>query len=483
MRLCVVVIALALLFACDEGDATGGAARVASEESLATPAPAEEGLEQPDAVAVELIAVVNGVAVARDLASGEITLSDASGPVAYETLGDEHPAAEIARAFRAGDALETKLQSAFVRTGERTGEVRFDNGTVATAAVSSDGFLADAWLLHADDNGIWIQQEELAVSSEEYKGELVHRLKAIGALRRYDESGALLASGYVVIEKPRTTLAYFSIDENGTPHYLEYKKGQMRPRAVVMASPDSLAALPREAALPPIIDAATEIELASFEAAVRATARGDELMPAETTRADILARANMILNTTWRLSAGNFDRSRPANCQGSTIWSRPRTLTPDLIGSEISAPPYKWGGNADLLAFVDAIGEGAVAGDVCTCRCTKGASCTARDWCIDESAVGFDCSGFVSQAWAIPYHSTSTLHAVAEPVTWQNMMVGDILNSPGRHVRLFVGRAATEALQFEMIESSVGCGGLCKKLFRVSELAGYIPYRAKHIVD
>jgi len=192
----------------------------------------------------------------------------------------------------------------------------------------------------------------------------------------------------------------------------------------------------------------------------------------------IIERAESILNTSWELSKLNYSAIRENSCDSpDNIWLRPKSLNNESkIGEIISSPPYKWGGHASINVFEKEISNGSTAGDICTCRCRKD-SCTLEDWCIDESTAGFDCSGFVSNAWDTRYRSTVTLPKLGIPVRWNDLKPGDILNNPGKHVMLFVSFVDKYESKLQVIESSIECGGVCKNTYSRAELIGYSPLR------
>jgi len=105
--------------------------------------------------------------------------------------------------------------------------------------------------------------------------------------------------------------------------------------------------------------------------------------------------------------------------------------------------PYKWGGFETVQQFTDGIGAGKYAGDKYTSKC-----------CGTASAVGVDCSGFVSRCWKLPTHYSTRM--MDDDITkaydsWDKTKPGDVCHKPG-HVRLIVGHRADGSL--DMVEAA-----------------------------
>jgi hypothetical protein len=121
--------------------------------------------------------------------------------------------------------------------------------------------------------------------------------------------------------------------------------------------------------------------------------------------------------------------------------------------------------------------DGALAGNICTCRQRR------HGYCLVADAAGVDCSGFVSLVWEIAYHSTSYLHEVTRTIAFEELERGDALNKAGSHVRLFVGFEDDAKTRIRIIESAIDCGGVCESVISVARLDGYVPIRLNTIVD
>ncbi len=137
--------------------------------------------------------------------------------------------------------------------------------------------------------------------------------------------------------------------------------------------------------------------------------------------------------------------------------------------------PYKWGGNDTLSVFKQGLNRGKKAGDICTKRCSGRYSGS-------RSAIGVDCSGFISQVWELPHkYSTRTLLQVAKQLpSKRNLQAGDILNKPGNHVRLFAHRAQG---RFYLYEAAGGrkIGKVLMRAYTSKQLKSYKPYRYKRL--
>jgi cell wall-associated NlpC family hydrolase len=103
-------------------------------------------------------------------------------------------------------------------------------------------------------------------------------------------------------------------------------------------------------------------------------------------------------------------------------------------GQTNTGMPYQWGGFDTPHSFLHKIKRGYAAGDISTAAKRAGG-----DAVVSESATGIDCSGFVSRCWRLsrPY-STAQLPAITQPITWGQLLPGDILLN-NRHVLLFAG--------------------------------------------
>lgn len=89
--------------------------------------------------------------------------------------------------------------------------------------------------------------------------------------------------------------------------------------------------------------------------------------------------------------------------------------------------PYDWGGCMTLLKFDKGLEQGQGAGSY-------------PDDGILDCTVGLDCSGFVSKAWGVGHHTTSSMHQVSHEISLGSVKEADGFNIPGYHVVLFGGK-------------------------------------------
>lgn len=193
------------------------------------------------------------------------------------------------------------------------------------------------------------------------------------------------------------------------------------------------------------------------------------------TREQILERARSALSHQWELHAVNYataDIASSCSPRQGDRWRRPKYLS-DKIGDTITSIPYRWGGfHRSTTGFDEDLDENKLAGDVCTCRQSQ------YDWCITYNSTGLDCSGFVSLAWRIGYHTTVALDKVSTATRWKDVRPGDILLRAGSHVMLVssVDRTGNNT-SFNVIHASVSCGRVCEQSFSQADLIrdGYNP--------
>jgi hypothetical protein len=220
---------------------------------------------------------------------------------------------------------------------------------------------------------------------------------------------------------------------------------------------------------------------AEFDAYIRA------LEPRESTRElpgirreDARKRMYAFANHTWTLKAHSYSRPDiPGNCKPDTYWRRPPRLD-DKREKEVIGIPYRWGGYFRNLSSYDTrLDQGYLAGDVCTCRKSS------LGYCIVRQSRGLDCSGAVSSAWLAPYHGTSRMKEITDRISWNDLKEADALNKAGSHIMLFVEYVGFGGSHARIVHSSIGCGGVCEKIYPVKKLKaeGYKPIRYNAIQD
>jgi hypothetical protein len=204
---------------------------------------------------------------------------------------------------------------------------------------------------------------------------------------------------------------------------------------------------------------------------------------AEMRRPEVIQRARDALSHSWTLGAANFSHSNvPNRCNPPAfIWRRPARLD-NFSGKLVNAVPYRWGGYVRSLADFDTnLGRGRLAGDDCTCRNAD---------CVHPEATGLDCSGFVSFAWSLGFYKTTLSlpsSDISQPVPWDQLAQGDILNKTRSHVRLVesVSGGATGTVTVIESAANLSCGGVCRMTYRTSDMRnqGYQPLRRLQIRD
>ena len=108
-----------------------------------------------------------------------------------------------------------------------------------------------------------------------------------------------------------------------------------------------------------------------------------------------------------------------SGCSGSTC--------PDTVIGWKTGVKYCWGGEDTTTIYLLRLTEGDVAGN----KNTSGSSS------YDSCSAGVDCSGFVSNAWTSPRHTTSSFFNISVPIQWEHLRMGDAMNNAGSHIRLF----------------------------------------------
>src|ERR1035437_766717 len=141
------------------------------------------------------------------------------------------------------------------------------------------------------------------------------------------------------------------------------------------------------------------------------------------TRSQIFANADPYTTYTFTTTTNNIKNNVSCSGVGNII-------TPSwvAVGNNTSMP-YCWGGFSTRASFTSGITAGKLAGDVTTS--------TSGD-CCETCALGVDCSGVVSRAWALSTkYSTSTLPNISTAyASASQVQLGDIFNYAGSHVRL-----------------------------------------------
>jgi hypothetical protein len=363
-----------------------------------------------------------------------------------------------------------------LQQGARTGAGRIELFSKA------GGMLADAYGIGTDSAGNrYIVTEEIVSSKP--------KLKVRVFAQRFDRRGRLTGIAPIPIDEmdvvPR---GFAAVTASGMLRVLVPKQNSVIVREIFFQnlgprtsrSRGTLSA-PRQFSVE--TNVVTTNGAGIFKEHLKAKSRAVREPLPRITRAEILGASRAYLSVNWVMGADNFSKSGIENACIVTEWKhwmRPRHFGRSMIGQTIGPMPYRWGGADTPASFKRRIEEGALAGDICTCRDDR------YNQCVVEEAAGVDCSGFVSRAWGIPKRGTTGLLDVATPVSsLSSMRPGDALNWPGHHVRLFVNRAPGAAVVFNVLESATraDCEGVCERTYRASEMNQYRPIGFRGAVD
>jgi hypothetical protein len=198
------------------------------------------------------------------------------------------------------------------------------------------------------------------------------------------------------------------------------------------------------------------------------------------TRAEAVSTAASFAEHRWVPTAQNVRHGKDA--AGILIRTPDRsTGNPDLWqpGQPGVGVPYKWGGFDSLASFERGIEAGKAAGDLYSAEKRR-----LGGKAVSGSAVGLDCSGFISRCWRIAEkQSTSSLLAHCVKLrSPADLRPGDALDQAGGHVVLFVKWLDASQTRFLCYEAEPF------SRVRVSErhapemiAAGYSPVRYRKI--
>ena len=176
------------------------------------------------------------------------------------------------------------------------------------------------------------------------------------------------------------------------------------------------------------------------------------------TRQQIIANAVPYTTQTWTANAANIWTG--TSCGGKTI----QTPAWVHIGNNTSMP-YCWGGWTAVSAIQGYLDAGRSAGDNNTVTAFG-----AEPAC----AVGLDCSGLVSRAWALSVkQSTTSLPTISTSRPLSAVEPGDILNIAGDHTRLVETNYGNG--NYRVIESSGADWKTSYRTYTAAQLASYDP--------
>jgi hypothetical protein len=139
---------------------------------------------------------------------------------------------------------------------------------------------------------------------------------------------------------------------------------------------------------------------------------------------------------------------------------------------------YKWGGFDAPESFLRGLEKGKKAGDI-----ANSYKILKDDAAVSQGSVGVDCSGFVSRCWGLPKHvSTKDMPSISVPITWDELMPGDILLKRG-HVILFVARQDNIIIGYEAGAFPTWRARRCAMTLRFMKQDGYAPWRYRNMAE
>ena len=198
---------------------------------------------------------------------------------------------------------------------------------------------------------------------------------------------------------------------------------------------------------------------------------------AQISRTQIISNAAPFGSFAW--TAHNNNIWNGANCgSGRSVYS-PNWVT---VGSHNTGMPYCWGGFNSINQYIAGMNTGKSAGDACSGIGSQG-GCTGLS--STGCGAGCDCSGFVSEAWGLTYHcSTSCIPSISTAYSsYSQLLPGDCLNDAGSHVRLVLSYNHSGN---GMISCQESCGSYWKNVFisyTPSQVTSYSPRYYIHVVN
>ncbi len=173
---------------------------------------------------------------------------------------------------------------------------------------------------------------------------------------------------------------------------------------------------------------------------------------------DALATGDAYVNLSWTAKKENLTFGVVTDAYGNQV------RTPDwIVVGQNTHVPYKWGGSETIEAFLYGIEILKYAGDNYT---DNGGT---------PSAVGVDCSGFVSRCWNLPRHFATSMmdDGLTLPYqSWSEAEPGDAVHKVG-HVRMVVKQNTNGSLL--VVESSGRDWKVSYRTYYYSSLTNYTP--------
>lgn len=140
------------------------------------------------------------------------------------------------------------------------------------------------------------------------------------------------------------------------------------------------------------------------------------------------------------------------------------------VGGHYVGIPYNWGGYESVAQALSKLSTGAVAGD------------NKIFGSVHSNFAGVDCSGYVSICWRVGHNTTSSIPSLCTnyPITWSDLLRGDVTNLAGSHVRLFdCYTTGTNQILFYESTTGVTPGRVVHRV--LSKNTSYTPLRYNNI--
>ena len=192
------------------------------------------------------------------------------------------------------------------------------------------------------------------------------------------------------------------------------------------------------------------------------------------TRQRVIETAFAFEGIQWTVNTGNYGRDPDTACAGFANRVRRPWYLQGKLGQQVRGVPYCWGCMGSFEQIRSKLERGALAGNICTHSAPR------------SDTVGVDCSAFVSAAWGLATHfTTSAIPAITQPISNpMDLRPGDALDKPGSHVMLFL--RFTSNHMAEVIEASGACNArVCRNVYPLASLLarGYIPVRYRALAN
>jgi len=192
------------------------------------------------------------------------------------------------------------------------------------------------------------------------------------------------------------------------------------------------------------------------------------------TRQRVIETAFAFEGVQWTVNQAAYGRDPDTSCTGFAGRVRRPGYLHGKIQQEVRGMPYCWGCHGSLEQIRAKIERGVLAGNICTRNAPR------------SDATGVDCSAFVSAAWGLANHfTTSAIPSIAARINPTDLRPGDALDKPGSHVMLFLRFTADR--KAEVMESSPGaCNGrVCHNVYPLASLLarGYMPVRFRALAN